>query len=102
MAERRNEERLTKRTVDAGEPAATRYVVWDRDLKGFGIRIEPSGVKTFLVRYRVGGGRRGTLKQFKIGRYGKLTPEKARDAAEKALASAELGSDPQATNPRMI
>lgn len=95
MAEPRNDERLTKRTVDAAHPTATRYVVWDRDLKGFGLRVEPSGVKTFLIRYRVGGGRRGTLKQFKIGRYGKLTPEKAREAAEKALASAELGSDPQ-------
>lgn len=96
MAEPLNAERLTKRTVDAALPAAGRYFVWDRDLKGFGLRVEPSGIKTFVVRYRVGGGRRGTLRQFKIGRFGKLSPDKAREAAEKALAEAELGKDPQA------
>jgi integrase len=88
--------RLTKRTVDEAEKQAARYVVWDDDLKGFGLRVEPSGAKTFIVRYRVGGGRRGTLRQYKVGRYGKLTPEKAREAAEKILARVELGQDPQA------
>lgn len=90
--------RLTKRTIDAAEPGAARFIVWDCDLKGFGLRVEPkpSGAKTFVVRYRVGGGRRGTLRQFKIGRYGKLTPDEARDAAEKVLAQVELGQDPQA------
>jgi integrase len=96
MPQPRNDERLTKRTVDRAQPAAARYVVWDRDLKGFGLRVEPSGVKTFIVRYRLGGGRRGALKQFKIGRYGKLTPDIAREKALAALAAAELGGDPQA------
>lgn len=88
--------RLSRRSVEAAAPEAVRYVVWDEDLKGFGLRVEPSGTKTFIVRYRVGGGRRGTLRQFKIGRYGKLTPDKAREHAERALAQAELGKDPQA------
>ena len=87
--------RLTKRSVDAAAPEAARYVLWDADLKGFGLRVEPSGTKTFVVRYRVGGGRRGTLRQFKIGRYGKLTPDEARDEARSALARAETGQDPQ-------
>lgn len=88
--------RLTKRTVDAAQSEALRFTVWDSDLKGFGLRVEPSGTKTFVVRYRVGGGRRGTLRQFKVGRYGKLTPDEARDEAGKILAQVELGSDPQA------
>lgn len=87
--------RLSKRSVDAAAPEAARYVVWDEDLKGFGLRVEPSGVKSFIVRYRIGGGRRGVLKQFKVGRYGKLTPDKAREEATKLLAEAELGRDPQ-------
>ncbi len=49
--------RLTKRIVDAGAPQNGRYFVWDADLKGFGLRVEPSGAKTYVVRYRAGGGR---------------------------------------------
>ncbi len=88
--------RLTKRTVDSAHPEGLRFTVWDSDLKGFGLKVEPSGSKTFIVRYRVGGGRRGTLRQFKVGRYGKLTPEEARDEAINVLAQVELGHDPQA------
>ena len=32
--------RLTKRTVDAARPRARRYIIWDRELKGFGLRVE--------------------------------------------------------------
>lgn len=87
--------RLTRRTVDAAAKAELRYTVWDADLKGFGLRVEPSGTKTYVVRYRVGGGRRGTLRQFKIGRSNKLTPDEARDQAKSALALVETGKDPQ-------
>lgn len=87
--------RLTRRTVDAAAKAAARYTIWDADLKGFGLRVEPSGTKTYVVRYRVGGGRRGTLRQFKIGRANKLTPDEARDEAKKTLALVETGKDPQ-------
>ena len=88
--------RLTKRTIDTFAKEGARYTVWDADLKGFGLRVETTGTKTFLVRYRVGGGRRGTPRQFKIGRYGKLTPDEARDEAVNILAQVELGQDPQA------
>jgi hypothetical protein len=50
--------RLTKRVVDAAEPGANRYVVWDSELSGFGIRIEVSGTKAFVIRYRAAGGGR--------------------------------------------
>lgn len=87
--------RLTRRTVEAAAKAEARYTLWDSELKGFGLRVEPSGTKTYIVRYRVGGGRRGTLRQFKVGRANKLTPDEARDQAKTALARAEVGKDPQ-------
>lgn len=90
------QQRLTRRTVEAATKAADRYTVWDSDLKGFGLRVEPSGTKTYVVRYRIGGGRTGTLRQFKIGRANKLTPDEARDQAKSALALVEMGKDPQA------
>lgn len=66
---------LSKRIIDAASPAADRYVAWDAELKGFGLRVTPNGVKTFIVRYRAGGGRTGTLRQMTLGRYGALTPD---------------------------
>lgn len=48
--------RLTKRVVEALAPKSDRYVVWDSELKGFGVRVTPQGRKTYLVRYRTTGG----------------------------------------------
>ena len=86
--------RLSKRTIDALKAAAQRFVVWDRDLKGFGVRVEPSGAKSYIVRYRVGGGRRGRLRQATLGRHGAVTTDQARVQARKALASVAHGEDP--------
>ena len=88
---------LTKRIIDASPPKEKRYHVWDGDLRGFGIRIEPSGVKTFLVKYRAdGGGRRAPERRVTIGRFGALTPDEARRHAKKILGGAATGADPAA------
>ena len=80
--------------MDAAEPAASRYIVWDTDLPGFGLRVEPSGKKTFIARYRAGGGRSGTLRQATVGRHGTLTAEEARTNARRVLGAAASGADP--------
>jgi integrase len=91
---------LTKRVVDAARPEARRYVLWDEKLKGFGLRIEPRApaegppLKTFIARYRAGGGRTGTLRQKTLGRYGTVTVDEARTAARKLLGAASAGADP--------
>lgn len=70
---------ITKRVVEAAAPKDKRYHLWDCKLRGFGLRIEPSGVKTFLAKYRAdGGGRSAPERRVTIGRYGVLTPEDAR------------------------
>jgi hypothetical protein len=81
--------KLTKRTADATRPAAERYILWDSALKGFGLRVEASGTKTFLVRYRIAGRKRFVA----IGRFGQLTPEQARGLAQETLASVRRGRD---------
>lgn len=87
--------KLTKTVVDAAEPKAARHIVWCGELPGFGIRVEPNGVKTFVVRYRAeGGGRGAPRRQVTIGRYGTITPAQAREKAIKTLAAVELGQDP--------
>ncbi|AMJ61967.1 tyrosine-type recombinase/integrase [Bosea sp. PAMC 26642] len=89
--------KLSKRTIDAAEPRAARYELWDADLSGFGLRIETSGRKTFLIRYRTdGGGRKATRRSMVVGQYGKFTPEEARKKARQLLGSVANGDDPAA------
>ena len=86
---------LGKRAVDAAEPTASRYELFDTKLKGFGLRVAPSGEKTWIVMYRAGdGGRTAPKRRVTIGKTGTLTPEEARAVAHKILAKAKLGADP--------
>ena len=50
--------KITKRAVDALRAESDRDVfAWDTELRGFGVRAKPSGVKTFLIQYRNAEGR---------------------------------------------
>jgi integrase len=89
--------KLTKRVVDGAQAGQYRYIVWDIEVRGFGLRVEPSGRKTFIARYRAGGGRTGIQRQKTIGQYGKTTPDQARRLARLTLAAAERGDDPVET-----
>jgi integrase len=82
---------LTKKAVDAAEKREERYILWDAELKGFGLLVLPSGVRSFLVKYRnaVGRQRRQT-----IGRYGAFTVDQARAEARAILVAASRGGDP--------
>lgn len=87
--------RLTKRVVDAALPASKRRMIWDSDLSGLALRIEPTGIKSFVVRYRAdGGGRTAPQRFFTIGRFGNLTVEEARKKAKKVLGQVAVGEDP--------
>jgi hypothetical protein len=55
--------RITKRTVDALRPRAKPYVTFDDDVKGFGCRVMPSGVQSYILGYRPGAGGRATAKK---------------------------------------
>jgi integrase len=94
MAKAGRVEKLTKRIVDASLPEKRRFIVWDAGLAGFGLRVEPTGRKTFIARYRAGGGRTGVLRQAMVGRYGTITLDEGRALARKLLGSAASGNDP--------
>ena len=80
---------LNKRNVEGLAAKAERYFVWDAALKGFGVRVEPSGRKTFLCRYRHAGSRR----QYLLGAFGIVTAEEARNEARRVLGASALGKD---------
>lgn len=93
--------RLTKQAIDALEPRAKPFIAFDPDVRGFGVRVMPSGLKSFILEYRPGaGGRNVTKRRMTLGRYGAMTPDQARRAALNALAHVRLGSDPQAEKSR--
>ena len=94
---KRNGVLLTKKVVDGSRPVDKRCHAWDSALAGFGLRIEPTGVKTFIAKYRAnGGGRSATQRVVTIGRFGTLTAEQARKQAKTILGGAATGSDPAA------
>ena len=73
---------LCARAVAALEPRARDYIVWDRDLAGFGVRVYPSGRKMFVAQARAGGApRRVTL-----GAHGEIDARRARRLAAAAIA----------------
>lgn len=73
-------------------PAVRRYVVFDPSLPAFGLRIEPSGVKTFQLSYRVGGRQRMAT----LGRLGIVTLDSARREARRMLGVVAERRDPLA------
>lgn len=90
--------KLTKRVVDAirPDPDGKEVFVWDEgdgSLKGFGVRMMPSGVASYLVQYRNAEGR---TRRKVIGRVGTLTPDEARTLAGDDLKAATKGADPSA------
>jgi Arm DNA-binding domain/Phage integrase, N-terminal SAM-like domain len=93
--------KLTKRTVDAIGGGECPLILYDTDLKGFGLRIAKGGKKSWFVEYRPGARGRGVAKRrMVLGSVGTLTPDEARTAAREILAAAALGTDPAASRSR--
>jgi integrase len=87
--------KLTRRTVSALQAKLSRYFVYDVDLKGFGVRVMPSGAMSYIVEYRPGAGGRGvTKKRITLGSTDTLSPEEARKEAGTILSKVKLGGDP--------
>jgi integrase len=86
--------KLTRQTVTGSEKKDRPYIVYDTDLKGFGLKVMPSGTKTWIIEYRPGAGGRGVApKRVTLGRADLLTPDEARGQARDLLAKARLGDD---------
>ena len=84
--------KLTKKTVDAAKPKEKEYFVWDSGLPGFGLRVFPSGKRSYLVQYRI----HGRTRRYTIGLHGPITPDKARTRAMALFSTIADGGDPAA------
>lgn len=87
-------DKITKRKVDALKPnAAKDEFLWDTEAKGFGLRVKPSGARSFVLSYYAPGLHQ-TRRRLTIGAYGPLTVDEARKKALELLARIANGEDP--------
>ncbi|MCB4771175.1 site-specific integrase [Ancylobacter sp. Lp-2] len=80
------------------QPAEKPYIAFDATLKGFGVRVMPTGAMSYIVEYRPGSGGRSVAKRrVTVGQVGPaMSPEDARKAARDLLAGVLRGEDPAA------
>ena len=82
--------KLTKRIIDATEPQVTEFFLWDESIPGFGLRVMPSGRKSFVVQYRAGRRPR----RMSLGPSTVVTCDQARTRAMGILSAVRDGADP--------
>lgn len=85
-------QKLTKRFVESTVPhSEDELLFWDSELKGFGVRVFPTGRRTYFVQYR---NQFASTRRKKIGMHGMITAEQAREEAKKILGDVAKGEDP--------
>jgi integrase len=82
--------KITKRLVEAAEVREKDYIICDDELRGFALRVLPSGKRYYIVQYRIST----RYRRMSLGQHGVLTSEKARTMAFKLLAAVKDGKDP--------
>jgi integrase len=88
---------LGKRVVDAAAPREVEYQIFDGEIPGLALRVNPSGRKVYALYYRTAAGRKRNLT---LGRHGSITPEQARRLAKERLAEVTRGGDPSGDSRR--
>jgi integrase len=88
--------KLTAKAVEAIKPAANRQEIPDTLLPGLYLIVQPSGARSWAVRYRHGG----LTRKHTLGPFPRLDLKSARDLGAKALRDAAAGTDPAAEKKR--
>ncbi len=83
---------LTQLAIDSIKPAASRREVPDGKISGLFLVVQPSGARSWAVRYRFNGAPR----KFTIGGYPGVDLPTARNRAREALGAVASGIDPAA------
>jgi integrase len=88
-------QRISLSVVKAAIPKERDYFLWDRDLKGFGLKVCSGGRKSYVCKYRYGHGRKAPTRRVTIGAHGSpWTPDTARKEASRILGLVTQGHDP--------
>jgi integrase len=84
---------VTKTAVDALQANGKQHFLWDNQVPGFGLRVSPAGVKSYIYQFRIGG-RAGETRRTTLGRHGALTPDQARKLALDHALQVRKSVDP--------
>jgi integrase len=90
--------KLTKLIVErASLPVKGQTFLWDSELKGFGLRLTPTG-RVYIAQGRV----KGVSRRITLGKHGVLTVQEARKKAQKELSALNEGKDPVIEKKRVV
>lgn len=82
---------LTMKAIDAATASTTDVWLTDNTLPGLYVRVQPSGRKTYVIRYR---NSRGTARKYTLARCMELSLTQARDKARSLFVRIREGFDP--------
>lgn len=83
--------KITQQNIKLLHPSRKTFEVFDTELRGFVLRVYPSGVISYYFTYRNVSGRKARIF---LGKHGTISPAQARAAAERYAGSVALGGDP--------
>ena len=89
MSGSRHRIRLTVRVIAAAKPEAKEYTLWDNLLAHFGVRVQPSGIRSYIIQTRVNG----RMRKITLGRFPELPLDAARREGASVLAHLWGGED---------
>ena len=78
---------LTEKRIRDARPKAKRFVIWDEQLRGLGVKVFETGLKTYVVDYRLNGRRRRAT----LARCNEISLHEARTRAARELAAVREG-----------
>jgi integrase len=87
---------LTDRLIATIKADGQRLDLPDDLVPGLALRVTPSGVKTWSLRYRMEGGRRARVRRLTLGTYPTVKLADARKKAQAARRKVDGGTDPAA------
>ena len=87
MDRRHAKKPLTGRAIAAARPGRTQYTLWDGALAHFGVRVQPSGVRSFVIQTPV----RGRMRKLTLGRFPETGLADARKEGAAVLARVWAG-----------
>ena len=82
MKSKRRNIRLTNQAISTAPPRSSEYTLWDSTLNHFGLRVYPTGVRSFVVQIRV----QGRMRKITLGRFPATGIAEARKQATALLA----------------
>ena len=86
--------KIGNRLIDSLIPKEKPFQVHDIEVRGFILRVQPSGEMTYYFEYRRPDGRKTRLK---LGKHGAINAYQARDRAKEIMGEVVGGADPSET-----